>query len=229
MPQGPRLLIAACALVGCTGTLEPASVASAEVDMPGGGPAIEHAGDGTGTHAPEDKGGRGGVDTRTPQPSSALDSGVIRADASSDVEAAATILKHDVTFYGWTDNTPPSDAISHSVLHSTAGGVGTYADPITFATAPSEWPPGTILYVPFLQKYVIMEDTCVACAKDWKTGIHHIDIWMKSDGGNASSLLSCEEAWTRSGADVEISPPPDRLVDARPMFDPATGTCWKGP
>ena len=151
----------------------------------------------------------------------------VGADAVPVSDPSATIIKHDVTFYGWADNTPPSDAISNSVLHPLAGGVGTYADPVTFATAPGEWAPGTILYVPFLQKYVIMEDSCVACAKDWKAGIRHIDIWMKSDASNASSLLKCEDAFTRNGADVETNPPPDRLVDPRPLFDPATATCLK--
>ena len=66
------------------------------------------------------------------------------------------------------DNSPPGNAISYPTIHSSAGGVGTYADPITFATDKKEYPPGTILYVPFIEKYVIMEDDCVQCDSDWK-------------------------------------------------------------
>src|SRR5262249_39093747 len=38
-----------------------------------------------------------------------------------------------ITGYGWPDNTPPSANISNPVVHQSAGGTGTYADPITIA------------------------------------------------------------------------------------------------
>ena len=41
------------------------------------------------------------------------------------------------TFYGWYDNTPPGGDIAYPQIHNTAGGKGTWSDPITFATSRS--------------------------------------------------------------------------------------------
>lgn len=71
---------------------------------------------------------------------------------------AATTHQAFVTFYGWYDNTPPSAAIAYPVIHQTAGGTGTWSDPITYASDTSETPAGTKIYVPRVQKYFIMED-----------------------------------------------------------------------
>lgn len=73
------------------------------------------------------------------------------------------------TGYTWHDNTPPGDAISQpTVLHGQAGGTGTWDDPITVAVGHSlatgrdvlDYPAGTRLYVPYLRRYLIVEDTC---------------------------------------------------------------------
>ena len=60
------------------------------------------------------------------------------------------------------DNCPPGGDIAHPTIHKEAGGVGTYADPITFAGASKALPPGTIIYVhsAHVQRYAIMEDDC---------------------------------------------------------------------
>jgi hypothetical protein len=42
-----------------------------------------------------------------------------------------------ITGYGWPDNTPASADISNPVIHQSAGGSGTYADPITIAVGHS--------------------------------------------------------------------------------------------
>ena len=51
-----------------------------------------------------------------------------------------------MTFYGWPDNRPPGRAIAYQSggfhVHNAAGGTGSYADPITFATDPVSWPTG---------------------------------------------------------------------------------------
>lgn len=74
-----------------------------------------------------------------------------------------------VTGYSYYDNTPPGSAtISNPVIHQTAGGTGTFADPITVAVGHSlatgsdvlDWPAGTKFYMPYLQRYFIVEDTC---------------------------------------------------------------------
>jgi hypothetical protein len=152
--------------------------------------------------------------TSTPAPTS-----------TSTGSTPAKYVTHELTFYGYPDNDPPGAGIALPTIHSKAGGTGTYADPVTFASAPSEFKAGTILYVPLLKKYVIMEDTCAQCTSDWSAGKRHIDVWMNSDSTNGSKLLSCQYAWTRDAVDVELSPPADRPVDTTPLFDPKTGVC----
>jgi 3D (Asp-Asp-Asp) domain-containing protein len=159
---------------------------------------------------------------------------VAAADSSADAGALMSVY---VTFYGWADNSPPGGAIAYprsdgySTVHDAAGGAGTYADPITFATDKAEFPVGTILYVPFIEKYVIMEDDCVECDSDW-TSAHkwHIDVWMNSNGTeSSSSLASCEDRWTRDSTPVELGPPPGRSVTSAPLFVPSTNTCRMTP
>ena len=157
-----------------------------------------------------------------------------QADAAGDGSASISVY---VTFYGWADNSPPGGAIAypksdgHPTLHETAGGTGTYADPITFATDKAEFPVGTRLYVPFIEKYVIMEDDCVECDSDWTSGHKwHIDLWMNSDGTETTSALaSCEDRWTRDSTSVEVDPPDGRTVTTTPLFTPATNTCRTTP
>jgi 3D (Asp-Asp-Asp) domain-containing protein len=160
--------------------------------------------------------------------------GAVADVAAGDV--AGTTMPVYVTFYGWADNSPPGGAIAYPsggaypTLHPLAGGTGTYADPITFATDPTEFAPGTRLYVPFIQKYVVMEDSCGQCATDWMTRKFHIDIWMNSNASeNASALISCENSWTRSQTDIELTPPPTRSVTTAPLFDPSTNICRTTP
>jgi hypothetical protein len=73
------------------------------------------------------------------------------------------------TGYSYWDNTPAGSAeISNPVIHQTAGGTGTFADPVTLAVGHSiingkdilDYPQGTKFYVPNLRKYFIVEDTC---------------------------------------------------------------------
>jgi 3D (Asp-Asp-Asp) domain-containing protein len=150
---------------------------------------------------------------------------------------AGTTIALYVTFYGWADNSPPGAAIAYpksggfATLHDAAGGTGTLADPITFATDKAEFPPGTILYVPFIKKYVIMEDDCVECDADY-SGSHklHIDLWMNSNASeDKNALIQCEDAWTRTTTNVEASPPDNRAVTTAPLFDPSTNTCRTAP
>lgn len=130
-----------------------------------------------------------------------------------------------VTYYGWPDNSPPGPAISYPQIHKTAGGAGTYADPVTFASSSAEFKPGTRLYLPNLKKYVIMEDNCVDCGKDWKKGISHIDIWIGGNGQFNSQVLACEDKWTTNKTKIVTNPPKTETVDSRPLFNSATGVC----
>jgi hypothetical protein len=150
--------------------------------------------------------------------------GTANAGAANDA-GTPTLIDHYVTFYGWPDNDPAGNGVAYPQLHKGASGTGTYADPITFATDPTEWKPGTILYVPYLKRYVIMEDSCAECIQDWKTRKYHIDIWLESNASFGSQVLTCEDTLTRSKTSVEIDPPPDRPVDSTPLFDTKSGTC----
>jgi hypothetical protein len=131
-----------------------------------------------------------------------------------------------VTFYGGPDNDPPgsTDIAYPNSRHGSAGGVGTYADPITLATDPRELPPGTIVYAPQWQKYFVMEDDCAECIDEWGADRRpHVDLWL---GASGTSLPACEEALTPDGrVPLEINPPADRPVDPDALYDPATDRC----
>ena len=209
-----------------------------------------------GTEAPGDS--AAGVDSGTETDAASAADAAIAADASGTPEAgpqddataapssdagdgaageAGATMSVYVTFYGWADNSPPGGAIAYPrsggypTLHETAGGTGTYADPITFATDKAEFPVGTRLYVPFIEKYVIMEDDCVECDSDWTSSQKwHVDLWMNSNGTESTSALtSCEDRWTRDSAPVEVAPPDGRTVTTTPLFTPATNTCRTTP
>lgn len=131
-----------------------------------------------------------------------------------------------ITFYGASDNDPPgsTDIAYPNSRHGSAGGTGSYGDPITLATDPRELPAGSIVYVPSLRKYFVMEDDCEECINEWQTSRHpHLDLWMSATGG--ADLLACEEALTPTGlTPVEVNPGLDRPVDPRPLFE--AGRCW---
>jgi hypothetical protein len=91
----------------------------------------------------------------------------------SGTAKASTTTNFLVTLYGWPDNSPPGNAIAYPAdqgyptIHNVASGVGTYSDPVTYATDQDELPIGTIVYDPHLHRYFIMEDDCTECDEDW--------------------------------------------------------------
>ncbi len=151
-----------------------------------------------------------------------------------------------VTLYGFVDNSPPSAIISNPQIHSKAGGTGTFADPVTFATDKKEEAPGTIVYYPFLKKYFIMEDTCTECSKDFNTKAGNgdnpvpprnghrwrIDLWAGGDkrslhNPDKSALLNCEDALTQNnGGTVVLNPPNNEPVDTTPIYNVNTRKCF---
>src|SRR3989442_16015421 len=88
---------------------------------------------------------------------------------ASQASAASKTQQTFLTFYGWWDNTPPGGDISYPRIHDTAGGKGSYADPITFATSSDELKPGTKVWGPRVKKYFIMEDGWDECSDDWNS------------------------------------------------------------
>ena len=135
----------------------------------------------------------------------------------------------NLTSYGFNDNDDGSGhygtaTIAYPQIHNQAHeGSGAFDDPITFATDANELAPGTIVYVPYLQKYFIMEDGCVECTDDWRRGVRHIDLWM----GPASlqpepALDDCEGDVTRTDT-IFANAGAGYPVDTTPMF--SSGRC----
>ena len=108
------------------------------------------------------------------------------------------VSKVSYTFYGYPDNDPPGADISEDCGRGmAAGGIGTHENPLTFATAPGEFDRCEIVYSPYLQKYLINEDYCEQCNRDWTSHIWHVDVWL---GGNSTTYdkeqLKCENSLT---------------------------------
>src|SRR4051794_34329535 len=80
---------------------------------------------------------------------------VVLTGTSFAATAQATTKTMYVTLYGWPDNSPPGDGTAFGSGH--AGGVGTFAKPITFATYRGELKPGTKVYYPYLKRYFVMQ------------------------------------------------------------------------
>jgi hypothetical protein len=129
--------------------------------------------------------------------------------ANTDAQVIQVVKKEQsfkayLTGYSWWDNTPPgSAAIARPVIHSKAGGKGTYKDPITIAvgyklvggSARLDYPPGTRFYLPSIQRYAIVEDICgdgpkphlTGCKRGHK-GLPWLDIYV--DGRKAGRKAS---------------------------------------
>ena len=161
---------------------------------------------------------------------------------SSAAADAATTDQTFLTFYGWWDNTPPGGDISYPQIHDTAGGAGSYDDPITFATDSGELKPGTKVWVQRVRKYFIMEDSCEECSADWNgkgpnggPNLRHLDLWLGGQNGNAMDAIDCEDALTHYNDDntptlepVVVNPPSNEDYDSTPIFNTDTGACYGG-
>ncbi len=171
-------------------------------------------------------------------------SGPSRASGSAAGPSAAASAQPkavDVyaTYYGWYDNTPPGCATAYS---GCAGGTGTYQHPITFASDKHEFPVGTILYYPTIEKYVRMGDDCQECDADWSgkgpdggPHLYHVDIWIGGQDGNEFDVINCEDALTQgmpNGAPLLTpfieNPPSNMPVSTEPLFNTSTSHCFGG-
>lgn len=112
-----------------------------------------------------------------------------------------------LTGYSYWDNTPPESAIiGRPVIHETAGGIGTYKDPVTLAVG---WriyfnmqfddiEPGARFYIPRLRKYAIVEDLCGdgpkpqdgPCHTGWK-GHTWLDIYVDGSTTDSETANRC--------------------------------------
>ncbi|NUS36998.1 MAG: hypothetical protein HOQ04_11190 [Pseudarthrobacter sp.] len=107
--------------------------------------------------------------TGTRQPTGPYPGSAPAPAPAAQSSAERTVTTACATAYTWFDNTPAGSAtISHPVLHKSAGGAGTFEDPITIAVGHSlasgrdvlDFPAGTRLYLPDVRRYFIVEDTC---------------------------------------------------------------------
>jgi 3D (Asp-Asp-Asp) domain-containing protein len=131
---------------------------------------------------------------------------------------AQEVVSSYVTFYGFDDNDDGSpadlgtDVISRATVHSRANeDLGTYERPGTLATDANFLTPGTKVYVPALERYYVMEDTCVACSKDWSQNKPHVDLYLS---GTGPELAACEDRLTMESTKIIIDPPPNLPVKA---------------
>jgi len=166
--------------------------------------------------------------------------GIILPAAARRADADSTSVQAFTTLYGYADNSPPGRAIAHPCIHPEAGGTGTYADPITFATDVRELPWCRIIYVPYMQRYFIHEDECSECDRDWsRRHKYRFDMWAGGDQNarkrpERRALHQCEDAWTRGDSIrdpnnpmIVVDPPLDLPVATAAIFTPPT-TCWNG-
>jgi hypothetical protein len=182
---------------------------------------------------------------------------------------AGCAIWHNVyaSFYGYNDNSCTTENIhgcnniADPSKHMIATqGKGTYDDPSTCAASDTMDPghtyasaggvtlmPGMMVYLPTVQQYFVMEDSCLECGDEYACMLSandtgdppppagcqpgtnlHIDFWMGPNdailmGQAAMDLQTCEANLTVGGpymgvADVIINPPPDLPVNTSPLF-----------
>jgi hypothetical protein len=134
-----------------------------------------------------------------------------------------------VTGYSYWDNTPPgSAAIAYPVVHRTAGGTGTYQDPITLAVGHRidgqrrsiDYPVGTRFYLENLRKYAIVEDLCGDGGRPQDGPCHAgyqgrpwLDIYVDGARSARSASNTCMNKLTQFHTVVQ-NPAPDYPVVA---------------
>lgn len=135
-----------------------------------------------------DSGSDDSTDTTAPDPGVPSAAGGVVATGTAPLTGAEQRVTFRITGFGKKDNTPPgSTTISQPVIHSQAGGSGTFQDPLTAASPGSagstESPKGAKFYVPSISRYVIIEDSGAS-----KFSQPHLDIWS----GTTDNVEDCE-------------------------------------
>jgi hypothetical protein len=113
---------------------------------------------------------------------------------------AATTSTMYLTGYSVYDNDPPgSKDIAYPRPdvpgnHLYAGGSGSFSNPVTLAVGlvngVPQFKPGTKLYIPIIQKYVRVEDSCADCGKGYN-GHKWIDVWVNGETSTSASADAC--------------------------------------
>lgn len=135
-----------------------------------------------------------------------------------------TKMTIELTGYSYQDNSPPNSSnICCSVLHSRAGGRGTFNDPITVAVPGSgkslETPVGTRFYLPTVNRYVVVEDSGAS-----KMNRVHLDVWV--DGKDLPKRFSDNCMDEITGRVTAIKNPAAGLpVTSGPLTSPRWAGC----
>ncbi|KAL3470893.1 hypothetical protein BJX99DRAFT_238588 [Aspergillus californicus] len=106
---------------------------------------------------------------------------------------------------------------------STAGGIGTFDDPLTFSATPAAFQRCETIYDPYLHKYLRFEDYCPECNNDWlHQQILHIDVWMGSDSSSGGDEQDCQGRLTPSARTQSLikNPGMNLVVDSTPLYVP---------
>ena len=142
-----------------------------------------------------------------------------------------------LTWYGFNDNSGqtenqhgsadiayPKNAGYPTPHNHATEGKGTYNDPVTFATPNKDlkvFPIGSLIYVPLVKKYFVMEDQCGDNdPQGCQHGANHVDLWMgPASASNATKLDDCEgNATPNNTVQVVINPSASLPVDTNTMF-----------
>lgn len=160
-----------------------------------------------------------------PQPSSSATTTTRPPSTSTPAPTTTTqqppvgevVVQAYVTGFSWFDNTPPgSAAIAYPQVHSQAGGVGTYADPVTVAVGHTidskghrlDWAAGTRFYIAGLHRYFIVEDACGdgstpqngPCHTGWEAhppATTWLDVWVGGRASTSAKADSCMNMITK--------------------------------
>lgn len=135
-----------------------------------------------------------------------------------------------LTGYSYWDNTPRGSArIARPVIHRSAGGTGTYSDPVTLAVghvkrgqrSVMDYPAGTRFYISRLRKYAIVEDLCGDGPRPQDGPCHSghrghdwIDIYVGGKGMAENHVNQCM---------YRITGVQDVILNPRPGYPVASG------
>ncbi|MFB0835768.1 hypothetical protein ACX8Z9_12030 [Arthrobacter halodurans] len=135
-----------------------------------------------------------------------------------------------VTGYSMQDNDPAgSRAIAYSQLwgfktrHQQAGGDGTYANPITLAVSPGRYAPGTRIYMPHVDRFFVVEDSCASCGakSSW------VDMYVGGTMSDPTSKVDACMAQLTGNYRMVVNPTRYHKVVKGPLYNSRTDTCAK--
>jgi hypothetical protein len=141
-------------------------------------------------------------------------------------------IQAQMLFFGWYDNLaggpgPGGDRVAHALPgrhrneqgEPVAGGVGSYADPITAAVGMGNrrMRVGARLYSPYLKKYLVVEHVCPTCNPEIA-----VVVWLDSSNRDDPAAVRARAQQLTDGAsanrDIIIDPRPGLPVDRTPLF-----------